>query len=599
MTDFLPIGDHGVIGDMRTAALVGRNGAMDWFCAPRFDSPSLFAALLDPERGGAWRIQPVGHWTSEQRYLPATNILVTAFHVDGGGVVQVTDFMPAGPARGDHVEVYRRVDCPRGAVDVETVFQPRFDYAIRATVLARRAAGVIATDQDNDAAGLSTSTVLPWEVADGTATARWGMTAEQAVWFVLRFDEDEVHPVNAEAAQRALDDTAHWWDGWASQMGYRGPYALEVQRSALALRLCCYEPSGAFVAAPTTSLPEDLDGVRNWDYRYSWLRDSAFVFYALDRVGFRAAAERFLRFLKRVCRRADGRHIQIMYTVDGGRQMPEQELGHLRGYRGAQPVRIGNDAAGQFQLDVYGELLDTVALARTGHDVSEGLWKVIRDLVDWTAAHWREPDFSIWEARQELKQYVFSKVMAWVALERGCQLATLLQQPGPVDRWREEAEAIHAEVLERGWDPARNTFVQAYGEPQLDASLLIIPKVGFLKHDDPRVRSTLAAIRRELATSCEELVYRYRSPDGLSGDEGAFVACSFWMVQNLAMIGEFAEAERLFKNQLRRANHLGLLAEEIDPASGEQLGNFPLALSHAALINTAYLLEELRPRAPG
>ena len=595
MTDTLAIGDYGAIGDLRTAALVGRNGSIDWYCAPRFDSESLFARLIDRERGGFWQVQPVGHWTSEQRYLPATNILVTSFHVDGGGVLQVTDFMPAGPAHRGRSEILRRIDCPRGSVEAEVAFEPRFDWALRSTMLTRRASGVLASDREDDAAGLSTSTPLSWTIAEGRATARVTLAEGQALWLELGFDDDEVRPVDAAAAQRALEETARWWDTWASQLEYRGPYAHEVQRSALALRLCCYEPTGAFVAAPTTSLPEDLDGIRNWDYRYSWLRDSAFVFYALDRVGFRSAADGFYRFLKRVCRRADGRYIQIMYAVDGGRELPEVVLDHLAGYRGAKPVRIGNAAAGQFQLDVYGELLETVAVARHGHELSEGLWQVVNELVEWTAAHWRDPDFSIWEARAEPRQYVFSKVMAWTALDRGIRLATELGRGAPVEHWRAAADAIRAEVLEKGWDPVRETFVQAYGEPQLDASLLVIPKVRFLPRQDPRVRSTLAAIRRELATPCEELLYRYRSPDGLVGDEGAFVACSFWMCENLAIVGEFAEAERLFKNLLRRANHVGLLAEEIDPTSGEQLGNFPLALSHAALVDTAYVLEKLRP----
>jgi GH15 family glucan-1,4-alpha-glucosidase len=594
----LGIGDYGVIGDLHTAALVGHNGSIDWCCVPRFDSASVFAALLDPGVGGRWQIRPSGRWTSEQRYLPATNVLVTAFHADESGVLEVTDFMPVGPIRGGRSELHRRVHCPRGPVEVEVIFEPRFDYGLREPTLTLRAHGVLATDQDDDVASVATSAGVPWRLEGGRAELRLRLDTGGTAWFVMRFDDDEVHPVEAYASQRKLDETARWWDGWASRLQYQGPYRREVERSALALKLCCYEPSGAIIAAPTTSLPEARGGGRNWDYRFTWLRDSAFVLYALDLLGFDDEGDGFIQFLKRVCRRADGRHLQIMFGIDGGRNLPERLLEHLGGFRGARPVRVGNGAVTQFQLDVYGELLEAVGTWRRGRDVPEGLWKVVRDLVDWTATHWRDPDWGIWEARLEPKHYVHSKVMAWAALVQGARIASDHGHAEHAVRWRREADVLHADVCERGWDPRRRTFVQVYGEPQLDGALLVIPKVRFLPRSDPRVRSTLEAIRRELASSCEELLYRYRSADGLSGDEGAFVACSFWVVQNLAMVGEHAEAERLFRNLLRRSNHLGLLAEEIDPATGEQLGNFPLGLSHAALINTAHILERLRPAAP-
>ncbi|HWP36486.1 MAG TPA: glycoside hydrolase family 15 protein [Gemmatimonadales bacterium] len=591
---YQPIGDYGIIGDLHTAVLVGRNGSIDWCCAPRFDSPSVFAAILDDGRGGRWSIAPLGKWTSEQRYLPATNILETAFHADGGGVIQVTDFMPVGPARQGRSEIHRRVHCPRGAVTLASVFEPRFDYATREAIFTRRASGLLATDHEDDVATLAWTGDVEWRHEPGRAIGRVSVREGETVWFVMRFDDDEVHHIDAYESQNKLDATARWWDAWSSRMCYDGPYRLEVQRSALALKLCCYEPTGAIVAAPTMSLPEEAGGSRNWDYRYTWLRDSSFVLHALNVLGYNDEANAFMRFLKRVCRRKDGRHLQIMFAVDGQRDIAERHLEHLEGYRGARPVLAGNGAAGQFQLDVYGEVLDTAAIWARHHQMTEGLWKVVRDLADWTAAQWRQPDWSIWEARQEPKHYVFSKVMAWVALDRATRLAERLKLPGDVARWRREADELHAEVQRRGWDPVRETFVQAYDEPQVDAALLVIPKVRFLPRSDPRVRSTLAAIRRELASACEDLIYRYRAADGLTGGEGAFVACSFWMVQNLAMVGEFAEAERLFRNLLRRANHVGLLAEEIDPATGEQLGNFPLALSHAAAINTAYILEHLR-----
>ena len=510
-------------------------------------------------------------------------------------MVGLTDFMPVGPARGRFGEIHRRVACARGSAQVQIEFTPRFDYARRATTLALRRHGLLATDAEADAVALSAPAGLEWVVSGDRATATATLRAGQAFWLVLRHDDDEVRPVAHCGSEWKLDITARWWDDWLGQLRYDGPYRTEVERSALALKLLCYKPSGAIIGAATTSLPETQGGGRNWDYRYAWLRDAAFVVYALDRLGFDAEADGFLRFFKRVCRRADGRHLQIMYGLDGERDLPERSLDHLAGYRGARPVRIGNGAAGQFQLDVYGDLLETVAVWHRHHRVTEGLWKVLRDMVDWTAAHWREPDFSIWENRQEPKQYVFSKVMAWVALDRGVRIASRLSLPGDPARWQREADALRAEVLERGYDPARQTFVQAYGEPQLDAALLVIPQVGFLGRRDPRVRSTLAAVRRELGSACEELIYRYRAPDGLAGTEGAFVVCSFWLVQDLALVGEITEAERLFRNLLHRANHLGLLAEQIDPATGEHLGNFPQALSHAALLNCAMILERLKP----
>jgi len=589
------ISDYGVIGDLHTAALIGPHGGIDWCCAPAFDSPSIFGALLDETKGGTWRIAPTAAATTEQRYLPGTNILVTTFRPSAGGVLEVTDFMPVGPARTHGTEVLRRVHCTRGAVEVGVTFEPRFDYALRPVQLHHRAAGVLATDDDNDVATIASSSDVKWDLRDQTAEARLQLNTDDRAWFVLRFDDDDVHPADHYRPQEKLDATAHWWDQWSSRLHYEGPYRQAVERSALALKLCCYEPTGAVIAAPTTSLPGGVGGGRNWDYRYSWLRDAAFVLYALDRLGYYTEANGFVQFCKRTSRRATPNHLQIMFGIDGRRDLPEKVLDHLTGYRGAYPVRIGNGAFGQFQLDVYGELIETAHLWRKRHPMSEGAWKVFRGLVDWTADHWREPDHSIWEPRLEPKHYVFSKVMAWVALNRGARMASDLHLAGDVERWKKEAAALHAEVLEQGWDSERQTFLQAYGSPWLDASALVIPKVGFLNRKDPRVRTTLAAVRKELATSCEDLIYRYRSADGLEGTEGAFVICSCWVVGDLVLTGEHAEAERLFRLLLKRGGPLGLFAEEIDPATGEQLGNYPQALSHAAIISTAILLERMRP----
>ncbi|HWO88298.1 MAG TPA: glycoside hydrolase family 15 protein [Gemmatimonadales bacterium] len=594
---YLPLSSYGVIGDLHTAALVGSSGSVDWCCLPRFDSESLFAALLDQTRGGYWRIAPAAEFTSEQHYLTASNVLETVFRVPGGGVLHLTDFMPVGPTREGRSRIFRRVRAVRGTVPVRVEWAPRFDYATKLPKLTRRRYGVLATDRDNDVTAVVGPADLQWHCAGGVATAELPLREGETAWFILTFDEDELHPVESHEPDAVMERTIRWWDFWSSQIRYAGPFRREVERSALALKLCCYEPTGAIVAAPTTSLPESYTGGRNWDYRYVWLRDSAYVLYAFEALGFEEETDSFLRFLKRVCRREGDDPLQIMYAVDGERDLPERVLGHLEGYRGAGPVRIGNGAVNQFQLDVYGEVLATLDQWSARRSLSEGTWHVVQGLVDQTMSLWRRPDQSIWEPRTAPRHHVASKVMAWVALDRGAKIAERYGRAEEAARWRAEAEAVHAEVMDRGWDPVRGTFVQAYGEPHLDAALLVVPKFRFLPRSDPRVRSTLAAIRRELGTSCEELIYRYRAADGLAGEEGAFVTCSFWMIQNLAMVGELDEAERLFRNLVRRFEPLGLAAEEIDPATGEQMGNYPQALSHAALINTAVVIERLRSKA--
>ena len=587
-----PIAGYGVIGDLRTAALVSPDASVDWWCAPRFNDPSVFAAILDADRGGRWRVGPAAPATAEQRYLPGTNVLVTTFHFEAGGVAAVTDFLPVGPARAAEPAIYRRVAGQRGQVPMRTTFQPRFEYGREPARFALRRAGLVAAEAGR-ALALSAWGGLDWTVQDDAAAAEFLLAEGEEHWFVLRWDHDEAPPAAGFAPRQALDETIRYWDAWVAPLAYHGPYRAEVQRSALALKLLQFEPTGAIVAAPTTSLPEWIGAGRNWDYRYTWIRDSAYVLYALDALGIDSEAEAYLRFLVRAFRRDDASHLQVLYSPHGDREAQERILPHLEGYAGSAPVRVGNGAAEQFQLDVYGELLDTIALAHLDREPGEGLWAGLHRLVEWVAANWRRPDWGIWEARVEPRHHVFSKVMAWVALDRGAAMAEAHGLRADVAAWRAEAAAVHAEVLERGWDPQRRAFLQAYGEPGLDASTLVIPKVRFLPRHDPRVRDHLAAIRRELGAGPEELVYRYRTPDGLDGDEGAFVACSFWMIQNVALAGDLEEAERLFKLLLRRAGPLGLFAEEIDPRTGDHLGNYPLGLSHAALVNTAVMLVRL------
>ncbi|HET8836522.1 MAG TPA: glycoside hydrolase family 15 protein [Gemmatimonadales bacterium] len=586
------ISDYGLIGDMRTAALVGLDGAIDWCCLPRFDSGSVFAAILDPERGGTWSIRPAVDWTSTQRYLPRTNILETTFRT-AGGVAVVTDFMPVGEdgqPSSPHPELHRQLRCTRGRVPMQITFMPRFEYGARTTRLEQLRNGLFATDRTDQVLTLSSNKPCDWIIEQSTATARFTVEKGDDRWLVLRYDDDDIHPADRYESARKLDITAAFWARWAAGVRYSGPYRGMVKRSALVLKLLTHAETGAIIAAPTTSLPETIGGVRNWDYRFVWLRDAAFTLAALDAVGHRREADAFMRFLKKVCRHEGGGHLQIMYGIDGRRDLVERQLDHLAGYRGSRPVRVGNGAVDQLQLDVYGEVLETADIWRRNFEMTEGTWRVLRGLVDWVSGNWHLPDSSIWEVRGEVRHYVFSKVMSWVAMDRGIRMAEELGLDGNTAEWRVQRDALHAEILERGWSERHQSFTQAYDDDALDAAALAIPMVRFLPWNHPRVISTVQAVARELTSADGELVYRYRQPDGLEGEEGAFSICTFWLAQALTMIGERERAERVFRRMLRHANHVGLYSEEIDPQSGAFLGNFPQAFTHIALINCAAAL---------
>ena len=590
-----PISSYGLIGDMRTAALVGLDGAIDWCCLPRFDSGSVFAALLDPERGGTWSIRPLGAWTSSQRYLPRTNILETTFRT-ADGAVRLTDFMPVdedGRPSGPHPEIHRHVRGLRGRVAMEMVFMPRFEYGARVTRLEPLGAGLYATDRTDQVLTLSSAKPFDWMLDGGTASTRFSIEKGEARWLVLRYDDDDVHPVDRYESARKLDVTAAFWQRWAAGVRYRGPFRGMVKRSALALKLLTHAETGAIIAAPTTSLPETIGGGRNWDYRFVWLRDAAFTLAALDAVGHGQEADAFMRFVKRVCRHEGGGHLQIMYGIDGRRDLVERQLDHLSGYLGSRPVRVGNGAVGQLQLDVYGEVLETADIWRRTHEMTAGTWRVLRGLVEWVSHNWRLPDSSIWEVRGEVRHYVFSKVMTWVALDRGIRMAEELALETDTRAWREARAALRTEILSRGWSETKQSFVQAYGSDALDAAVLAIPMVRFLPWTDPRVQGTVRAVARELTSPDGDLVYRYRHHDGLEGEEGAFSICTFWLAQALTMIGERDRAERVFRRMLRHANHVGLYSEEIDPLTGRFLGNFPQGFTHIALINCAAAMARL------
>jgi len=577
------IEDYGLIGDMAAAALVGRDGAVDWLCLPRFDSPSCFSALLGDERHGRWLVAPAGEVrTTSRRYRPGTLVLETDFET-ADGVVRVIDFMPrrgAGPPR-----LMRVVEGLRGRVPMRMELALRPDYGAIVPWLESEPDGVIAT-AGPDAFRLST--VLPLDLEEATIRASFVAVegARERLTLSWNLSYEESPPV--EDADSALARTEAWWREWSGRCAYRGPYRDEVLTSLIVLKAMTFETTGAVIAAPTTSLPEDIGGVRNWDYRYCWLRDSVLALEALLVAGYTDEALGFRDFLLRVGT-GDPTAIQIMYGIGGERRLTEFELEHLPGYEGSRPVRVGNAASEQFQLDVYGEVIGVAFLGTTVLDrIEERIWPRWRTAVEYVETIWRQPDDGIWETRGPRRHFTHSKVMAWVVFDRAVRLAEQFELDAPLDRWKQARDEIHREVCEQGYDPERRTFTQYYGSRELDASVLNIPLVGFLPGTDERVTGTIDAISRELGR--DGFVSRYSTSDtddGLTGDEGQFLACSFWLVSAVALNGRVGEARALFERLIALANDLGLLSEEYDVKRQRQVGNFPQAFSHLTLIGAA------------
>ena len=594
-----PIGDYGLISDMHSCALVSTAGSIDWACFPRFDSRAVFARLLDWERGGYFRVAPEGIQRVERRYLPGTNVLETTFKT-AEGEATLTDFMPVHEEAGPHdpgqispQQIVRGLRCTRGSVRFRLECRPRFDYGsiIPHVSLINDHHGVAHGGAD----ALAVYCSAPIEgVEDDGFHADGRLSAGEAVFASVTYRSrftDRSMAIDDATATAQLRGTTEFWEQWSARSTYEGGYPDAVQRSALTLKALTHAPSGAMLAAATTSLPEAHGGPRNWDYRFTWLRDASFALYALNILGYREEAAHFKEWLEWATA-GRARDLQIMYGIGGERRLTEVELSDLRGYRDSSPVRIGNGAYDQFQLDIYGEVLDSAHLYRKfGGEVDREYWQFLRRIVDFVGDHWRDPDDGLWEARAARQHHVFSKVMCWVAVDRAIRAASALDLPGDVDRWRRLRAEIREDVLSNGYDARRGAFVQAYESDYLDASVLMLPLVGFLKVSDPRMRSTIEAIEREL-TSPEGLVYRYRGfSDGLDGDEGTFVVCTFWLADNLLMLGRFDRARELFELLLRCRNDLGLLSEEIAPGTLEQLGNYPQAFSHMGLINTAVQLD--------
>ena len=575
--------DYGLIGDLEAAALVGRNGAVDWLCLPRFDSASCFSALLGDDRHGRWLVAPAGEvQTNSRRYRPGTLVLETDFETSEGAV-RVIDFMPRralGPPR-----VMRIVEGLRGRVPMRMELSVRPDYGSIKPWIEPTSDGGIAT-AGPDAFRLSTP--LPLQVEDGTVIAEFVAVegARERLTLTWHLSYEETPPV--EDADSALARTEAWWREWSGRCKYEGAYRDEVLTSLIALKAMTSETTGAVIAAPTTSLPEEIGGERNWDYRYCWLRDSVLALEALLAAGYTDEALAFRDFMLRVGT-GDPSTIQIMYGIGGERRLTEFELPELPGYEGSKPVRIGNAASEQFQLDVYGEVAAVMFIgAELLGSIEQRLWPRWRAIIEHVETIWREPDDGIWEARGPQRHYTYSKVMAWVVFDRGVRLTERFELEGPVERWKQIRDEIHAEVCEQGYDPDRKTFTQYYGSKELDASVLNIPLVGFLPGTDERVTGTIDAVSRELGR--DGFVSRYstaETDDGLAGDEGQFVACSFWLARALAMNGRVDDARSLFDRLVGLANDLGLLAEEYDVGRRRQVGNFPQAFSHLTLILAA------------
>ena len=591
------IGDYGVIGDLHTVALVGKDGSIDWCCFPRFDSPSLFGALLDDRRGGRFRIAPLDDGKRQQLYLPETNVLLTRF-LNQDGVAELTDFMPVEcdepGIRPKRHQIIRMLLVVRGRIRFRLECRPAFNFGRDEHRVTVRPQGALFRSPSM-AVGLVSP--VPLTMVDGAIEAEFTLAAGQQMSFFLEhLETDDTESIldAPQTAETAFHDTVHFWRQWLAQCRYVGRWREMVQRSALTLKLLTYAPTGAIVAAPTMSLPETIGGERNWDYRYTWIRDAAFTLYALMRLGFSKEAGRFMEWLEARCHdlNADG-SLQVLYGIDGRRIGPEEVLLDWDGYRGSKPVRVGNGAAHQRQLDIYGALMDAAYLYnKHGSPISYDSWIGLSRLLEYVCAHWDQPDEGVWEVRGGPRQFVYSKVMCWVALDRGIRLADKRGFPADRAKWTDVRDRIYLTVMSRGWNRELASFVQEYDGVALDASALVFPLVFFLSPTDPRMNTTLERLQSDLVS--DALVFRYlpdhAAPDGLSGQEGTFTLCSFWMVEALTRAGRLEEARLMFEKILSYANHLGLYAEELS-VTGEHLGNFPQALAHIGLISAAYNLD--------
>ena len=585
--EYSPIEEYGVVGNLETCALIAPDGSVDWFPFPHVESPSILAAILDADRGGRFRIAPATDFDASQAYVERTNVLETTFETAAGTATATSFLPPAG--RVDHPKkvLYREVACSEGRVDLEVEYDPRFDYARAETSISETERGVRAEGEEERTL---LESPVDLEVHDGRATGDVSLEAGESAWFMLRCTGAEDASTDPDAA---LTETVEYWTDWAhdcdpdEDCAFEGPWHDLVVRSSLVLKLLTHAESGAIAAAPTTSLPEDVGGVRNWDYRYNWLRDSGFTIQALMNLGHVDEADDYFDWFMDLCRTDGPEAIQPLYGLHGDPDLTERELEHLEGYRNSRPVRVGNGAVEQTQLDIYGELLLGVDEMRCyGRELDDDDWDSIRAIVDHVAEVWDERDAGIWEVRSGDEHFVYSKVMCWVALDRGIALATETDRDAPVDEWRDVRGRIRTDVIENGYDDDLGAFVQFYGSETIDATGLLLPVVGFLPFDDERVQGTIDAVETRLVAD-DVLVHRYDGDDGLPGSEGAFVLCSCWLIDALALSGRVDEARERFEALTEYLNPLNLVAEELDTETGRYLGNYPQAFSHIGMINSA------------
>jgi GH15 family glucan-1,4-alpha-glucosidase len=594
--NYQPIENYGVIGDLTTAALVGMDGSIDFMCFPAFDSPTIFASLLDHKNGGHFKIAPVdGEFKHRQRYSPDTNILLTRF-LGENGIAAISDFM-AMQHLGHQHNLVRRVKAVRGEISFRIVCAPKFDYARVGHTVEKRTGEILFIPDKKNLPVLRLRSSIPLEIENGAAVAEFKLKTDESASFI--FEEakpgEESPSENPDYVSEAFKETMNFWLSWVARSKYRGRWREMVNRSALTLKLLTSLPHGSIVAAPTFGLPESIGGARNWDYRYTWVRDASFTLYALMRLGYTDEAREFMRWMELRCRELKpGKPLQVMYRLDGSRELPEKILKNFEGYEKSRPVRIGNGAGGQLQLDIYGELLDSIFIYdKHGEPISYDFWTNIVTLVEWICKNWKKPDDGIWEVRGGAQPFLYSRAMCWVAIDRAMQLARRRSFPAPLVRWHRVRDEIYKNVYETFWNPKLKSFVQFRGAQTVDAASLLLPLMKFISPTDPRWKSTLKVIEKNLVE--DSLVYRYRpgkaASDGMTGAEGTFSTCSFWYVECLARANDLPQARFIFEKALGYANHLGLYAEQLGPC-GEHLGNFPQALSHIALISAAWTLDE-------